>query len=152
MAQKESLKASDTLKQTRMDENKLETLPQLLKSNYEGIPNKIALRFKDFGIWKPYTWADYYDHVKAFALGLVDLGFNSGDKVGIIGENQPPWYWGELAAQALGGVCVGIFVDAIPPEIKYILEHSDAVLVIAHDQEQVDKILEIRNELPLLKK
>lgn len=135
-----------------MDEIKLETLPQLLRDNYKRVANKIALRSKDFGIWKPYTWADYYNHVKAFALGMTSFGAKRGDKVGIIGENQPPWYWGELAVQAIGGVCVGIFVDAVPPEIKYILEHSDAVFVIAHDQEQVDKILEIRDELPLLKK
>jgi long-chain acyl-CoA synthetase len=152
LGQKKTLKDSNSQKVNRMDEIKLETLPQLLKDNYKRAPNEIALRFKDFGVWKPYTWADYYDHVKAFALGLTSFGAKSGDKVGIIGENQPPWYWGELAAQAIGGVCVGIFVDAVPPEIKYILEHSDAAFVIAHDQEQVDKILEIRHELPLLKK
>jgi long-chain acyl-CoA synthetase len=135
-----------------MKEGKLGTLPQLLKDNFEEAPNKIALRFKDLGIWKTYTWADYYEHVKALALGLVALGAKTGDTVGIIGENQPPWYWGEIAIQALQGICVGIFVDAVPSEIKYILEHSDASFVIAHDQEQVDKILEIRDELPLLKK
>ena len=130
----------------------METLPQLLSDNYGKIPAKIALRFKNFGIWKTYTWADYYEHVKAFAMGLASLGFDKGEKIGIIGDNQPPWYWGELAAQALGGVCVGIFVDAVAEEIKYILEHSDTSFVLAHDQEQVDKILEIRKELPLLKK
>jgi long-chain acyl-CoA synthetase len=135
-----------------MKESKLGTLPQLLKDNYEEAPNKIALRFKDFGIWKTYTWADYFEHVKALALGLAALGAKNGDTVGIIGENQPPWYWGEIATQALGGICVGIFVDAVPSEIKYILEHSDASFVIAHDQEQVDKVLDIRDELPLLKK
>ena len=135
-----------------MTENARHTLPQWLRHNYEEIPEKLALRFKDLGIWKTYTWADYYTHVRNFAHGLASLGFGRGDKVGIIGENQPPWYWGELASQALGGVCVGIFVDAVPSEIKYILEHSDASVVIAHDQEQVDKVLEIRDELPLLKK
>jgi len=135
-----------------MKQSKLGTLPQLLQYNYERAPNKIALRFKDFGVWKTYTWADYYENVKALALGLLALGAKKGDAAGIIGENQPPWYWGELAMQSLGGICVGIFVDAVPSEIKYILEHSDASFVIAHDQEQVDKVLEIRDELPLLKK
>lgn len=135
-----------------MQEKKSETLPQLLKNTYEDIPDRIALRFKDFGIWKTYTWSEYYRHVRGFALGLATLGFGKGDKIGIIGENQPPWYWGELAAQALGGICVGIFVDAVPKEIRYIVEHSDASVVMAHDQEQVDKILEIRDGLPLLKK
>lgn len=135
-----------------MDVRKLDTLPQLLKRNCEEIPMRIALRFKDFGIWKTYTWADYYEHVKAFAQGLATLGAERGDKVAIIGENQPQWYWGENAIQALGGIAVGLFVDAVPSEIKYILVHSDARFVIAHDQEQVDKILEIKDELPLLKK
>jgi long-chain acyl-CoA synthetase len=135
-----------------MNAREPETLPQLLRDNFETVPEKIALRFKDFGIWKTYSWSDYYHNVKEFALGLAALGFQRGDTIGIIGENQPPWYWGELAAQSLGGVCVGIFVDAIPSEIAYILHHSDSSFVIAHDQEQVDKILQIRNELPLLKK
>ena len=134
-----------------MQERRSETLPQMLKSNYELIPGKTALRFKDFGIWQTCTWSEYYDRVKAFALGLASLGFKKDDKIGIIGENQPQWYLGELAAQSLGGICVGIFVDAVSNEIKYILEHSDASIVIAHDQEQVDKILHIRDELPLLK-
>lgn len=131
---------------------KMETFPQLLKKNYESVPDKIALRFKDFGIWKTYTWSDYFYHVKSFALGLASLGFQRDDKIGIIGENQPPWYWAELAAQALGGICVGVFVDAVPDEIKYIFNHSDVSIAIAHDQEQVDKLLYIRDELPLLKR
>ena len=135
-----------------MQETRGETLPQLLKESYDRLPNRIALRFKELGIWKTYTWSDYFRHVRDFALGLASLGFGREDKIGIIGENQPPWYWGELAAQSLGGVCVGMFVDAVSQEIKYILEHSDASVVMAHDQEQVDKILEIRDSLPLLKK
>jgi long-chain acyl-CoA synthetase len=83
---------------------------------------------------------------------LAKLGAKREDKVAIIGENQPEWYWGENAAQALGGIAVGLFVDAVPSEINYILSHSDATFVIAHDQEQVDKILEIKDELPLIKK
>jgi len=135
-----------------MDVRKLDTLPHLLKRNFEEIPDRTALRFKDFGIWKTYTWAEYYEHVKAFALGLAKLGVKREDTVGIIGENQPQWYWGENAIQSLGGVVVGLFVDAVPSEIHYILSHSDAKYVIAHDQEQVDKILEIKDKLPLIKK
>ena len=135
----------------KVAEKKIQTLPQLLKYDYERSPQKISLRFKDFGIWKTYTWEEYYNHVKAFALGLAALGFKKGDKIGIIGENQPPWYWGELAAQALGGICIGVFVDAVPSEIEYILKHSDVSIAIAHDQEQVDKLLSIRENLPLLK-
>jgi long-chain acyl-CoA synthetase len=129
-----------------------DTLPKLLAFNYKEVPNKLAMRFKDLGIWKTYTWGDCYDTVKAFSLGMASLGLNRGNRVAIIGENQPEWYFGELGIQALGGICVGIFVDAIPSEVKYILQHCDASFVIAHDQEQVDKILQIRGEIPSVKK
>ena len=75
-----------------------------------------------------------------------------GDKVSILGENKPEWYWAEIATQAAGGVVVGIFTDCMPKEVKYYVEHSDSRFVIAHDQEQVDKLLLIKDELPLLKK
>ena len=75
--------------------------------------NKLAIRKKDLGIWNRYSWQDYYEHVKHIALGLVCLGLNPGDKMAIIGENDPQWYWTELATQAIGGIAVGIFQDCI---------------------------------------
>jgi len=131
----------------------LDTLPKLLKHNYETWGEKrIAMREKDFGIWQEFTWKDYYENVKYFALGLKVLGFQRGDKVCIIGDNEPEWYWAEIACQSMGGISIGIFVDSMPDEIKYILEHSEAVFVVARDQEQTDKILQIREYLPRVKK
>jgi len=129
------------------------TLPKLLKQNYGKYGDKkVAMRVKDFGIWQTYTWKDYYEKVKYFSLGLISLGLEPGDKTSILGENKPQWYWAELAAQAAGGVVIGIFTDCMANEVKYYVEHSDSKFVIAHDQEQVDKLLQIKDELPLLKK
>ncbi len=131
----------------------LDTLPKLLRENYRKHGDRrMAMRVKDRGIWQSYTWEDYYEKVKGFSLGLMKLGLERGDKVSILGENKPEWYWAELAAHCAGGVAVGIFTDCIPAEVKYYLEHSDSKFVVAHDQEQVDKLLEIKDQLPLLKK
>ena len=133
--------------------NKADTLPKLLRKNYQRYGNTaVAMRHKDRGIWKRYTWEEYYNNVKYLSLCLVSLGLERGDKVAILGETKPEAYWGELAAHAAGGVAVGIFADCTPPEIQYYVSHSDSKFIIAHDQEQVDKVLEIKNELPLLKK
>ena len=129
-----------------------DTLPKCLRKNYLMKPERIAMRVKDMGIWQSYTWKDCYEKVKFFSLGLVSLGLGREDKVSILGENKPEWYWAELAIQAAGGIAVGIFIDCIPSEVKFYVEHSESKFVIAHDQEQVDKILEIKDHLPLLKK
>ncbi len=104
----------------------------------------MAMRVKDRGIWQSYTWKDYYEKVKYFSLGLMKMGLETGDKVSILGENKPEWYWAELAVHCAGATVVGIFTDCIPSEVKYYVEHSDSKFVVAHDQEQVDKMLEIK--------
>ena len=129
-----------------------DTLPKLLLENYRKHPTKVAMRKKDFGIWNPYTWEDCYSNIKYFALGLKTLGFKSGDKISIVGDNDPEWYWSELAAQALGGVAVGLYIDVIPEEVRYIVQHSDSTFAVAKDQEQVDKFLDIIDDLPEIKK
>ena len=133
-------------------ENK-DTLPRLLKRNYDKWgADRAAMRHKDLGIWYEFTWQEYYENVKSFALGLKSIGFERGDKVCIIGDNEPQWYWAEIAIQALGGISVGIFVDCIPDEVKYLVAHAEAIFVVARDQEQVDKILQIREKIPLVKR
>jgi long-chain acyl-CoA synthetase len=107
---------------------------------------------KKFGIWQRYNWNYYYETVKYFSLGLISLGLEQGDVVCIIGDNEPEWLWGEFATQAAGGIATGIFVDSIPSEVKYIAAHSGAKFAIVNDQEQTDKFLEIKEELPSLKK
>jgi long-chain acyl-CoA synthetase len=130
-----------------------DTWPQILTYNYEMYGDtRRAMRYKHYGIWQPYTWKDYYLSVKYLALGLLSLGFESGDKVLIIGDNAPQWYYAELAAQANHGVAVGLYSDLTLGEIKYIGENSEARFAMVQDQEQVDKFLQVKDELPLLKK
>ena len=131
---------------------KWDTIPKLITRNYEKWDHRTAMSMKNFGIWQKYSWQDYYEKVKYFSLGLVSLGLEQGDVVCIIGDNEPEWFWGEFATQAAGGIATGIFVDSIPSEVKYIAEHSDAKFAVINDQEQADKFLEIKDELPLLKK
>lgn len=132
---------------------KIDTLPKLLRRNYQKYGDKgVAMRRKEFGLWTEYSWKDYYEQVKYFGLGLLSLGFKKGDKLAIIGDNDPEWYWAEIGALAIGGIAFGIYVDCMPPEIKYYLEHSDAEFVVAHDQEQVDKVLLLKEQIPSIKK
>lgn len=131
----------------------LDTLPKFLKANYEMYGDrKLSMSVKDFGIWQPYTWKEYYEKVKHLSLGLISMGLEPQDKVAILGETKPESYWTELAVQACQGAVVGIFTDCMPEEVKYFVSHSDSKFVVAHDQEQTDKLLKIKDDLPLLKK
>jgi long-chain acyl-CoA synthetase len=142
-----------TAEMEQVTREKGDTWPQILKYNHEKYgDNYRAMRHKHYGIWQPYTWKDYYQNVKYLSLGLVSLGFEPGDKLLIIGDNAPQWYYAELAAQANHGVSVGVYSDLVPSEIKYIAENCEARFAIVEDQEQIDKLLEIKDELPLLKK
>jgi len=131
---------------------KQDTIPKLIMRNYEKWSQRTAMCMKNFGVWHRYNWTECYEQVKYFSLGLISLGLKPGDVVCIIGDNEPEWFWGEFATQAAGGIVTGIFVDSIPSEVKYIAEHSDAKFAIANDQEQTDKFLQIKDELPSLKK
>ncbi|MCR4308830.1 MAG: AMP-binding protein [Deltaproteobacteria bacterium] len=126
-----------------------DTFPKLLVRNAETLGDrKVAMREKEFGIWQEFTWKEYHEHVKYFSLGMVSLGLQSGDKVAIIGDNRPEWVWGEVAAQAAGAVPLGLYQDSTLKEVSYIIDHSDASFVLAEDQEQVDKILDMKEQLP----
>jgi long-chain acyl-CoA synthetase len=133
--------------------DKGDTWPKILKHNYETYGDRrSAMRQKHYGIWQPLTWQDYYLNVRHLALGLLSFGFEAGDKLLIIGDNAPQWYVAELAAQANHGLSVGLFSELLPSEIKRIAENSDARFAMVQDQEQVDKLLGVRDSLPLLKK
>jgi len=112
---------------------------------------KVALREKEFGIWQSVTWQDYLTNVQELALGLVALGYQSEDKLAILGDNRPEWLYAELAIQSLGGASVGIFPDSHIDQVKYIIDHSDAVFLVVEDQEQADKFLEIRDQCPKIR-
>lgn len=129
-----------------------DTYPKFLVRNHRLWGDKVALRKKDMGIWQNYTWNDSYEEVKQLCLGLVELGLKPGDKVSIIGDDEPEGFWAESAIQAAGGVVVAMWSDSIPSEAAYIIKHSDSKFVIAEDQEQVDKILEIKDDIPDVQK
>ncbi len=125
------------------------TFPRLLERNAALFGDrKVAMREKEFGIWQEFTWQEYREQVKYFSLGLVTLGLSRGDKVAIIGDNRPEWVWAEVAAQAAGAVPLGLYQDSTLKEVAYVIDHSDASFVIAEDQEQVDKILDMKEQLP----
>lgn len=130
-----------------------DTLPKRLRAMAERHGHgKVALREKDYGIWQETSWQGYYDRVRHFALGLVELGFRRGDKLAIVGDNRHQWVIAELAAQAAGGVSVGIYQDSLAKEVAFVIDHSDAAFVVVEDQEQVDKILEFREQIPKVKR
>ncbi|PMP84500.1 MAG: long-chain fatty acid--CoA ligase [Roseiflexus castenholzii] len=123
------------------------TLPQLLMHHAQRFGDRVALREKDFGIWQTVTWRQFADHVRAFALGLRALGVQRGDKVAIIGDNRPEWLYAELATQAIGGASIGVYQDSVAEEVRYLVEASDARVLVVEDQEQVDKMIEIWTQL-----
>jgi long-chain acyl-CoA synthetase len=127
------------------------TLPRLLVEQAALQGRKTALREKEWGVWQPFTWEEYLANTAAFAGGLAELGFGQGDIVILIGDNRPEWFFAELAIQGLGGMALGLYQDATPEEIGYIFELARARMVVAEDQEQVDKILSMRPSLPDLK-
>jgi long-chain acyl-CoA synthetase len=129
-----------------------DTIPKLFLRNVREHGHRIALREKDLGIWKKETWSDYYEHVRDFAMGLKALGFEPGDKVSILGDNCCEWLYADMAAQSLHGIAVGIYPTDVAGQAKYILNNSDSKFVVTRDQEQVDKVLQVKDELPLLKK
>ncbi|HEU4371145.1 MAG TPA: AMP-binding protein [Methylomirabilota bacterium] len=124
------------------------TLPQYLLRNARTFPRRPALREKEKGIWQEWTWADYLAHVRAIALGLVSLGFQRGDKLALLSDNRPQLYAAMVAAQAVGGVPVPLYQDSIARELQYVIDHADARFVYAEDQEQVDKVLDLKANLP----
>src|SRR3954463_7489224 len=126
----------------------LDTLPKLLAHNARTDPDGVALREKAFGIWRGVSWSRYQERVRAFALGLSDLGLGRGEVVALIGDNRPDWVAGEIAAHALGGLSLGIYRDALDDEVAYLLAHAEARAVFAEDEEQVDKLLGLGDRIP----
>ena len=129
-------------------EQATDTLPGLLARRAARRPDDVALREKEFGIWQEITWADYLSRVRSFCLGMAELGVEKGDRIAIVGDNRPEWVIAELAAQAMGAFPLGLYQDSISEELAKMLEAAEARLIVAEDQEQVDKVLEVRDRLP----
>ncbi len=142
------MSAGDTTVPSSSDIRSRDTLPRLLLRNARRFPDKVALREKEFGIWQSFTWRQYLEHVKYFCLGMTSLGLEKDDKIAIVGDNRPEWVFAELAAQCAGAVPLGIYQDSTSKEVGYVIDHSDAKFLVAEDQEQVDKILELAAEIP----
>jgi len=127
------------------------TLPQLLRRNARVMADRPAMREKWRGIWQSTSWAQYWQQVHDVALGLAARGFGRGEKLAVIGDNRPRLYAAQLAAQCLGGVAVPVYQDSIAAELVYVLAHAEVSVIVAEDQEQVDKILSLENDLPRLR-
>ncbi|WP_166355471.1 AMP-binding protein [Phytoactinopolyspora limicola] len=125
-----------------------ETFPRLLLRLAAHRPDDVALQEKLYGIWQPITWREYADRVADFAHGLAELGVQQGDVVAVIGDNRPEWLIAELAAQSLGAAVVGVYPTSIGDEVVHILHVAQVRVVVAEDQEQVDKIIRMKDRLP----
>jgi long-chain acyl-CoA synthetase len=127
-----------------------DTLPKLLRQNARDYPKDIALREKDLGIWRSWSWQDYLNRVRVFALGLTNLGIGRGDVIALIGDNRPDWVAGAIAAHSVGALTLGIYRDALEEEVAYLLTYGEVKAVFAEDEEQVDKLLALADRVPSL--
>lgn len=125
----------------------LQSIPALLHRNATEFGSRPAYREKEFGIWQSWTWKDTEVQITNLALGLINLGVNEGDFIAIIGRNRPYFYWSMVAAQAVGAVPVPLYQDSAAEEMAYVLDHCGARFVIAEDQEQVDKVIDVQDRL-----
>lgn len=130
------------------DIKKYDTFPKILAYNAENFGSEIAMREKEFGIWNEMTWSDYQQSVKEISLGLVALGIKPGDVLGMIGDNRPEWVHFEVAAHAIKAMSLGIYQDSMNEEVAYLINYADVRVIMAEDEEQVDKLLDVTESCP----
>ncbi|EKS41415.1 MAG TPA: long-chain fatty acid--CoA ligase [Afipia sp.] len=128
------------------------TLPQALRENARVHPNRVAIRQKKYGIWNPCTWRNYYTRACHIGLGFRALGLSAGGHIGILSENRIEWVLAQLGANIIDVVAVGVYPTSPSNEVAYVLAHSESEIIVCEDQEQVDKVLERRDELPKLRR
>lgn len=133
--------------QTQSRAGGLTSVPGLLHRNATEFGDKAAYREKEYGIWQSWSWSETEKEIEALALGLINLGVNEGDFIAVIGRNRPYLYWSMVAAQSVGAIPVPLYQDAAAEEMAYVLEHCGARFVIVSDQEQVDKVIEVQDQL-----
>ena len=126
----------------------LDTFPRLLLKHAKVRGGKVAMREKDLGIWQCWTWQNVADEVRALACGLVEMGFKRGESVAIVGDNRPRMYMMMSAVQCLGGVPLPLYQDAVANEMLFVLVDAEVRFLFVEDQEQVDKVLELQEQLP----
>ena len=127
--------------------NVLPSMPHYLLRNAEQLDTRVAMRHKDLGIWREWTWGELLVEIRRFSLGLIEVGMQPGDKVAIIGNNRPRLYWTFAAVQAAGGVPVPVYADSVAEEMSYVLDHAGITIAVCQDQEQVDKVLSLQDVL-----
>lgn len=128
-----------------------DTIPKLLLRNAQIRGARPAMREKDLGIWQTWTWADTLQEVRDLAVGLRALGLKRGDRIAIVGDNRPRLYWAICSAQSLGAIPVPVYQDSVAEEMGYVLDHAGVQFAVVENQEQVDKLLEIRETYKDLK-
>jgi long-chain acyl-CoA synthetase len=128
-----------------------DTFPKLLLRNAKKFAGRTAMREKDLGIWQSWSWADVLDEIRAFAIGLSKLGLKRGDKIAIVGDNRPRLYWTMCAAQSLGAIPIPVYQDSVAEEMTFVLEHAGVTFAVVENQEQVDKLLEIKESYKAIK-
>src|SRR4051812_21589491 len=127
------------------------TLPQALRHQAQHSATRVALRQKRHGIWKPLTWAGLHERAVDVGLGLASLGVERGAHVGVLAENRVEWLLSQLGAGLVGAVTVGVYPTSPANEVAYVLGHADAQVVVCEDQEQADKVLDSREQLPAVR-
>ena len=130
------------------DDNPLNTIPRLVAHHARVRPDAPAFREKEFGIWQSWSWRETAAEIDALALGLLSLGVGEGDHIAIIGRNRPYLYWAMVASQSVGAIPVPLYQDSVAEEMAYVIDHCSARFIVAQDQEQVDKIIEVQDKLP----
>ncbi len=128
----------------------LDTIPKLLLRNAERHGSRPAFREKEFGIWQTWTWAEARDNIRDFAVGLQKLGLKRGDTIAVIGDNRPNLYWAFTAAQSFGAIPVPVYQDSVAEEMAFVLAHAEVKFAVAENQEQVDKLISIKDKVPSL--
>lgn len=129
-----------------------DTLVHLFLSRVEKYGDRAALREKELGIWQEISWNEYLRHVRHFCLGMTEMGLEKGCRVSIFGNNEAKWLYADLASQCAGAVSVGVYPTNPSSEAAYVIGHSESIFVVCDDQEQVDKVLEARERLPVLQR
>ena len=127
-----------------------DTFPRLLAHHAKARPRATAIREKDLGIWQSWSWQQMQQEVEEIAAGLLQAGFRRGEHLAIIGENRPRLYFTMTAAQCLGGIPVPMYQDAVAGEMAFVFDNAEIHFAVVEDQEQVDKVLEIREKVPHL--
>ena len=127
-----------------------QTVPAVFIKTVDRFEDRVALREKEYGLWREITWKEFGRSLRWACLGMVALGLEKGQRVSIISENNPEWFIADLGVQSAGGITVGIYTTNSPFELKYIVEHSESRILHVQDEEQLDKVLEVREELPCL--